>query len=76
MREEVIYKVFLALLKAYNTLSRDHYLEIIVSYGIGLMMYSILWIYWEYLLMVAQSRCYYRALFKVYRGITHVDTLS
>ena len=36
MREEVLYEVFQDLRKAYNTLDQEIYLDIIITYGVGL----------------------------------------
>ena len=35
MREEVLYEIFLYLYKAYGTLYRQRYIEILEAYGVG-----------------------------------------
>ena len=48
-REEVLYKVFLDLRKAYDTLDRAICMDILVGYGVSLRMERILRYYWDHL---------------------------
>ena len=75
MREEVIYKVFLDLQKAYCSLYREQFLDIIVGYGVGPRKERILGYYWDQLSMVGRLFCYYSTPFKGHLGVTHGDPL-
>ena len=55
MREEVLYKVFLNLRKAYDELDRERCMEILVGYGVGPRTERILRQYWDHLSMVARA---------------------
>ena len=70
MMEEVLYKVFLEIQKAYNALDKKLSLEILVWYGIGTRTKRFLWLYWEHLLMVSQAGLYYGAPLKLYIVVT------
>ena len=59
MREEVLYEVFIDLWKAYYALYREHCIEILVAYGIGLRTDKIIRYYWDNLYMVERARQYY-----------------
>ena len=52
MRGEVIYKVFLGLRKAYDSLDKKRCMYIVVGYRIGPRTDIILQFYWEHLSMV------------------------
>ena len=52
MSEEILYKLFLNLWKAYDALYRDRYLDILVWYKIGLRKERVVWIYWVNLLLL------------------------
>ena len=47
MREEVLHTFFLDLHKAYDTLDRYKYLDILEGYGIGPRAFRLLRRYWE-----------------------------
>ena len=70
IREEVLYKVFLDLHKAYDALNRESCMDILLVYGVGPRMKIILGHYWDHLSMVARAGSYYGTPFKVNRGIT------
>ena len=53
MREEVLYKVFFDLQKAYDTIEQEIFMEIIVGYGVGLRMERIIKYYWYHFSLVA-----------------------
>ena len=55
MREEVLYKVFLNLRKAYDELDRERCMEILMGYGVGPRTERILRQYWDHLSMVARA---------------------
>ena len=55
MREEVLYKVFLDLQKAYETLDQYRCMDILVGYGVDLRMERILKDYWDHLPIVARA---------------------
>ena len=55
MREEVLYEVFQDLRKAYNTLDHEIYLDIIITYGVGLWTERLLRRYWEGLTVVSRA---------------------
>ena len=76
MMEEVLYKVFLEIQKAYNALDKKLSLEILVWYGIGTRTKRFLWLYWEHLLMVAWVGRYYGVQFKGRQGVTQGEPLS
>ena len=45
MREEAMYTIFMDLHKAYDTLDRERFLEILEGYGMGTRSRRIIWIY-------------------------------
>ena len=47
MREAVLHTIFLELHKAYNSLDRSRYLEILEGYGVGIRALRLLHRYWE-----------------------------
>ena len=59
MREDVLYEVLLDLQKSYGALSREHFIEILVSYGVGPHMECLLRNYCDHLTMVAWEGLYY-----------------
>ena len=69
--EDVLYEVFLNPLKAYDALVREQCMDILVGYGVGPRMESILWHYWDHLSMVARAGRYYVTPFKGRLGVTH-----
>ena len=70
LREEVLYVIFLDLHKAYGTLDRSRYLDILEGYGVGPQSCRLLWTYWSRLMMVARAGGYYRAAFTGDWGVT------
>ena len=76
MREEVLYKVFLEMRKAYVTLNHDRCMDIILGYGVGLRAERILRYYWDHLYMLAIAGLYYGTPFKVPQGVNHRDPIS
>ena len=75
MREAVIFKVFLDIWKAYNTLDRERALDLLILYGVGLRTVQLLRTYWDQLTMVAKAGGYFVHPFKRYRGVTQVNPL-
>ena len=57
MREEVLYKVFLDLQKAYDALYWERCMEILVAYGVSPYTEVLLSRYWEGPTMVARAGC-------------------
>ena len=76
MREEVIYKVFLDLRKAYGALNTERCMDILMVYGVCPQTERILQYYWDHLSMVARAGCYYGTPFKGHQGVTPGDTIS
>ena len=70
MREEVIYKVFLNLSKAYGTLDRERCLVILVAYGVGPRTNRLLQMYWERITVVYREGRYYVNPFTSTSGVT------
>ena len=58
LREEVLYVIFLDLHKAYDSLDRSRYLEILEGYGLGPQSCRLLQTYWRRLTMVARAGRY------------------
>ena len=75
LREEVLYVIFLGLIKAYNALDRSRCLEILEGYGVGPNARRLLTNYWRRLTMVARAGGYYGTEFGGKRGVTHGDLL-
>ena len=75
MSEAVLFKVFLYLWKAYDTLDRERALEIIAAYGVGPRTVRLPRTYWYRLTMVAKSGGYFGRPFKGYQGVTQGDPL-
>ena len=59
MMENVLYRVFFNLRKAYDTLDRERLPDILVGYGIVPLTERVLRLYWENLFIVAQVGRYY-----------------
>ena len=76
MREEVLYKVFLDLQKAYGSLYRESFMEILVGYNIGPQTERVIRIYWDHLLVGDQVGLYYGTPFQGSLGFTQGDPLS
>ena len=55
LREEILYVIFLDLHKAYDTLDRSRYLEILEGYGVVPRACWLLRTYWGRLSMVARA---------------------
>ena len=76
LREEVLYVIFLDLIKGYDALDRSRCLEILEGYGVGPNARRLLTTYWPRLTMVARAVGYYVTTFGGERGVTQVDPLS
>ena len=76
MREEVLYVIFLDLIKAYDALDRSRCLEILEGYGIDPSASRFLTTYWRRLTMVSRAGGYYGEEFKGARGVMQGDLLS
>ena len=59
MREEVLYKVFLDLRKAYDALDQEIFMKILVECEVGPRTERILRYYWYHISMVARVGSYY-----------------
>ena len=59
MWKEVLYGIFLDLLKAYDALDIRCILDILMSYGIGPQALHILRRYWDWIYMVARAVGYF-----------------
>ena len=70
MRNDVLYVIFLDLIKAYDALDRSRCLEILEGYGVGPNARRLLTTYWRRLTMVARAGGYYGTEFKGERGVT------
>ena len=75
MREEVLYVIFLDLIKAYDALDRSRSLEILEGYGMVQRVRRLLWEYWRKSTMVARAGGYYGTGFKGERDVTQGDPL-
>ena len=60
----VLYKIFLELQKAYNTLNRDRCLDILTGYGMDPGAIRLLQMYWGRIIMVVKARRYCDPPFK------------
>ena len=76
IREKVIYKVFLDLRKAYDTLDWEHCMETMVGYSTRPRMNRYIHIYWDHFLMIDWSVKYYGGPFQGLCGATQGDPLS
>ena len=68
IREEVLYKVFLCIKKAYDTLDHEQCMDILVGCCMGMQSEWILCNYWEKLFLVDWAGRYYGASFNGYQG--------
>ena len=68
MREDILYKIFLYLYKAYNALDREICLGILEGYGVGSQARCLLHTYWYHRTIVDHAGGYYRTPFKGHRG--------
>ena len=75
LRETVLFKVFLELQKAYDTLDWDRCLEILAAYGVLPRVLRIIRTYWGQISMVTRAGGYYGPPFKGYHGINQVYPL-
>ena len=75
IRYEVLYKVFLDLRNAYNSIYHKPCMKILVGYGMGPQVERLLHTYWGQITMVAQVGCYYGTHFKVYMGVIQGNPL-
>ena len=64
------------LQKAYDTLDRDQFLDILEGCGMGPWAIRILWTYWGRLTMVAKSVGYHVPPFKGFCEVTQVNPIS
>ena len=55
IREELLFKIFLDLHKAYDSLYHERCLDILEVYGVGHWALYLLWRYWDRLNMAAQD---------------------
>ena len=76
MRDELLYEVFLDLIKARNTLDWEQCLEFMVAHGFRTGMERPLCKYWEGLITVARVRRYYGTPFTGCRGVIQGEPLS
>ena len=68
--------IFLDLYKAYDTLDRDRFLEILEGYGVVNQACQILQMYWGRMRKVARAGGYYGSAFQGFRGVTQGEPLS
>ena len=75
MREVVIHDIFMDLLKVYDDLDREKYLNILVGYNVGPREICLFHTYRGRLTVVVKARGYYPHCFKGYLSLTQRDAL-
>ena len=75
MRERVLHYILLDLLKAYNALDRDPYLDILSGYEVGPRTLRILRTYWVQIQMAENVGGYYEPAFQRQRRVTQGEPL-
>ena len=63
MRETILHSILIYLRKAYRTLDRDRFLDILSGYGVGTRKPHIHQKYWVWIQMAAKAGGYYRNVF-------------
>ena len=76
VEQSPLFKVFLDLKKAYDTLDRHRALEILEAYGAGPRMLRLLRRFWELQQVVARQNGFYGDPFSPSRGMTQGDVIS
>ena len=76
VEQAALFKVFLDLRKAYDTLDRSRTLEILALYGLGKNALRLLETYWAGQRVVAKQSGYYGEPFGATRGVTQGDIIS
>ena len=71
-----LYKIFLDLKKAYDTLDRERALEILEGYGVGPNARRLLRNFWDNQWVVPRQAGYFGTPFKPTRGLTQGDIIS
>ena len=74
IREELLYKIFLDIHKAYDALDCVQCLDILAAYGIVPRSLRLLWSYWGCLFMVSRAGRYFMVSFQGQCGVTQVVT--
>ena len=76
MMKEVLYEIFMDLHKAYDSMYRYRFRDLLEVYGSGPQALRMIWKYWELLTMVAWEGGYHIAPFKCYQVVTQGYPLS
>jgi hypothetical protein len=76
IEQAALFKIFLDLRKAYDTLDRPRTLEILALYGLGRNALRLLETYWAGQRVVAKQSGYYGEPFEATRGVTQGDIIS
>ena len=76
IHETLLHSIFLDLRNAYNSLDRDHCIDILEGYGVESKTLHILQKYWVRIQMVAKAGGHYGPVFQSHRGVTQGDPLS
>ena len=76
IEQSALFKIFLDLRKAYDTLDRTRTLEILALYGLGKNALRLLETYWAGQRVVAKQSGYYGEPFRATRGVTQGDIIS
>ena len=68
--------IFLDLHKAYGTMDRERYLQILVDTGCGPITVHLIKNFWDRAMMVCRAAGVYGSVFKAFRGVTQGGPLS
>jgi hypothetical protein len=71
-----VFKIFIDLKKAYDTLDRERTLEILERYGVGALTLQLLRQLWDRQLVMAKQGGHFGVVFPVTRGVTQGDIVS
>ena len=76
MRENVLYAIFLNMLKVYDVSERDRCMEILKVFGVGTQACCVLRAYLYRLSMVVCAGVYYSAALQGFWGVNQGEPLS